>query len=151
MIEQAPAELVAAAPAHPYTLGLLRSFPDLRSVRRALRGIPGTPPDLRNDFPGCPFEPRCEFRFEPCRTAHPVLRQSAARTAAAAHAAAQAAHAAQAGAAADPPVSDWRVACHQHDPRYQPGGPRAGLNGLPVADVMRTETQVGADSGGGDT
>jgi peptide/nickel transport system ATP-binding protein len=131
VIERAPAELVAAAPAHPYTLGLLRSFPDMRTARRALRGIPGTPPDLRNDFPGCPFEPRCEFRFEPCRTAHPTLRPPAGR-------------------AAGPQVSDWRVACHQHDPQYRPGGAPAGLNGRPAADVVRTETQVGAESGGGD-
>jgi peptide/nickel transport system ATP-binding protein len=135
VIERAPAELVAPAPAHPYTLGLLRSFPDLRSVRRELRGVPGIPPDLRNDFPGCPFQPRCEFRFEPCRTAHPVLREPAGRAA----------------AAADPQVSDWRVACHLQDPAFRPDGPPPGLNGAPAADVLRTETQVGAESSGGDT
>lgn len=145
VIEQAPAELVATAPAHPYTLGLLRSFPDMHSARRALRGIPGTPPDLRNDFPCCSFEPHCEFRFQPCRTAHPALREPAARAVAAPQAAAATAR------AEGPQVSDWRVACHQHDPRYQPHGPRAGLNGLPAVDVMRTETQVGAERGGGDT
>jgi peptide/nickel transport system ATP-binding protein len=135
VVERAPAELVAQAPAHPYTLGLLRSFPDMRSVRRELRGVPGIPPDLRNDFPGCPFQPRCEFRFAPCRTAHPVLREPVRR----------------AGAAADPQVSDWRVACHLQDPAYRPGGPPAGLNGAPAPDVVRAETQVGAERSGGDT
>ena len=32
VIERAPSELVARRPAHPYTLGLLRSFPDIRGV-----------------------------------------------------------------------------------------------------------------------
>jgi peptide/nickel transport system ATP-binding protein len=134
VIERAPADLVGQTPAHPYTLGLLRSFPDMRSARRELRGIPGNPPDLRSDFPGCPFEARCEFRFEVCPTAHPVLRPAAGRT-----------------LAVPPAGADWQVACHLHDPQYRPGGPPPGLNGVPATDVVRTETQVGAESGGGDT
>jgi peptide/nickel transport system ATP-binding protein len=54
------------APAHPYTQGLLRSFPSLRGARRALAGIPGTPPDLRDPPPGCPFVPRCGFAQPSC-------------------------------------------------------------------------------------
>jgi len=137
VIERAPAELVGQTPAHPYTLGLLRSFPDMRSARRELRGIPGNPPDLRSDFPGCPFEPRCEFRFEVCPTAHPALGPPAGRTVAV--------------PPAPPGGADWQVACHLHDPQYRPGGPPAGLNGVPAADVVRTETQVGAERSGGDT
>jgi peptide/nickel transport system ATP-binding protein len=45
----------------------------MRSARRELRGVPGNPPDLRDDFPGCPFAPRCDYQFEPCETVHPVL------------------------------------------------------------------------------
>jgi peptide/nickel transport system ATP-binding protein len=134
VIERAPAELVGQTPAHPYTLGLLRSFPDMRSARRELRGIPGNPPDLRSDFAGCPFEPRCEFRFEVCPTAHPVLRPPARRTMAVTSA-----------------TADWQVACHLHDPQYRPGGPPPGLNGVPAANVVKTETQVGAERSGGDT
>jgi peptide/nickel transport system ATP-binding protein len=128
VIERAPAELVGKAPAHPYTLGLLRSFPDMRSTRRELRGVPGNPPDLRNDFPGCPFGPRCEFRFEPCVTAHPALRPPVGRR-----------------ATATAPPADWRVACHLHDPDRAPGGPPAGLNGLPAADVEKADSAVGAN------
>ena len=53
-------------PAHPYTQGLLRSFPSLRGARRELAGIPGSPPDLRDTKPGCPFIPRCAFARESC-------------------------------------------------------------------------------------
>jgi len=38
--------------AHPYTRGLLNSFPSLRGPRRELAGIPGSPPDLRYPPPG---------------------------------------------------------------------------------------------------
>jgi peptide/nickel transport system ATP-binding protein len=53
-------------PAHPYTQGLLRSFPSLRGARRELTGISGSPPDLRDAPPGCPFIPRCGFARPAC-------------------------------------------------------------------------------------
>jgi len=51
---------------HPYTKGLLNSFPSLRGPRRDLAGIPGSPPDLRNLPPGCPFLPRCGYGTAAC-------------------------------------------------------------------------------------
>ena len=74
IVEYAPAEAVAKDPAHPYTQGLLSSFPDLRGDRRELHGIAGSPPDLRDDFTGCPFAPRCPSAFEPCHTTTPELQ-----------------------------------------------------------------------------
>jgi oligopeptide/dipeptide ABC transporter ATP-binding protein len=53
-------------PAHPYTRGLLNSFPSIRGPRRELTGIPGSPPDLRDPAPGCPFVPRCAFAVPAC-------------------------------------------------------------------------------------
>jgi peptide/nickel transport system ATP-binding protein len=52
--------------AHPYTKGLLNSFPSLRGPRRDLAGIPGSPPDLRGLPPGCPFLTRCAYGTEAC-------------------------------------------------------------------------------------
>ena len=73
IVEYAPTELVGRAPAHPYTQGLLGSFPDMLGERRELHGIPGSPPDLRADVAGCPFAPRCRFAFEPCHSTPPPL------------------------------------------------------------------------------
>jgi peptide/nickel transport system ATP-binding protein len=53
-------------PSHPYTKRLLRSFPSLRGPRRDLTGIPGTPPDLLDPPPGCPFLPRCTEGTDAC-------------------------------------------------------------------------------------
>src|SRR6266404_4976786 len=57
---------IKEAPAHPYTQGLLRSFPSLHGSRRELVGIPGSPPDLRAPAPGCPFIPRCGYAVPAC-------------------------------------------------------------------------------------
>jgi peptide/nickel transport system ATP-binding protein len=54
--------------AHPYSRGLLNSFPSLHGVRRDLTGIPGIPPDLRDPPEGCPFVPRCGYSTDVCRT-----------------------------------------------------------------------------------
>src|SRR5690242_8702207 len=61
IVELGSAADLKNAPAHPYTQGLLRSFPSLHGDRRELTGIPGTPPDLRDPPQGCPFIPRCGF------------------------------------------------------------------------------------------
>jgi peptide/nickel transport system ATP-binding protein len=54
-------------PQHPYTRALLDSIPPLGGKRpRRLRSIPGSPPSLLDDLPGCCFAPRCPKRFEKC-------------------------------------------------------------------------------------
>jgi peptide/nickel transport system ATP-binding protein len=61
---------ILASPHHPYTQGLLTSFPSLRGDRQALHGIPGSPPDLAYPPPGCPFAPRCPHActlYDPAR------------------------------------------------------------------------------------
>jgi peptide/nickel transport system ATP-binding protein len=73
LMETAPARRLFAAPRHPYTAGLLASFPSLHGARRVMTGIPGSPPDLRNPPTGCPFHPRCDFAEPQCRRAMPPL------------------------------------------------------------------------------
>ncbi len=66
LMEVATAAEIHHEPAHPYTKRLLRSFPSLRGPRKDLTGIPGTPPDLLDPPPGCPFLPRCTEGTEAC-------------------------------------------------------------------------------------
>jgi peptide/nickel transport system ATP-binding protein len=66
-VEVGTAAQIHREPAHPYTRGLLNSFPRVRGPRVKLRGIPGSPPDLRDLPPGCPFVPRCGFASDACR------------------------------------------------------------------------------------
>ena len=66
LLEVGTAQQLHHAPAHPYTKGLLSSFPSLRGARRDLAGIPGSPPDLHDPPPGCPFLPRCGYGTSAC-------------------------------------------------------------------------------------
>jgi peptide/nickel transport system ATP-binding protein len=73
IVEQAPAATLYRDSLHPYSDGLLHSFPALRGPRRELSGIPGSPPDLRAMPTGCAFHPRCPHAFDPCSTTVPKL------------------------------------------------------------------------------
>ncbi len=66
LLEIGTAQEIHREPAHPYTKGLLNSFPSLRGPRRELAGIPGSPPDLGHPPPGCPFLPRCGYGTSAC-------------------------------------------------------------------------------------
>jgi oligopeptide/dipeptide ABC transporter ATP-binding protein len=66
LVEVGTAEQIHNEPAHPYTRGLLASFPSVHGARKGLAGIPGTPPDLRSLPPGCPFVLRCRYATPPC-------------------------------------------------------------------------------------
>ncbi|GHU93450.1 ABC transporter ATP-binding protein [Clostridia bacterium] len=59
-------------PKHPYTQGLLRSMPRVdEEVYEKLIPIAGTPVDMLNPPPGCPFAPRCEHCMKICMRAFP--------------------------------------------------------------------------------
>jgi peptide/nickel transport system ATP-binding protein len=73
IVEEAPAAALYRDPLHPYSDGLLHSFPALRGPRRELMGIAGSPPDLRALPTGCSFHPRCPKAFDPCAGKVPVL------------------------------------------------------------------------------
>ncbi len=94
IVEQASNRDMYSHPRHPYSYGLLNSFPALRGPLRRMSGIPGSPPDLRAAPPGCAFHPRCPLAIDACHKVLPMLRP----------------------AQAEQPVQ--LVACHLYDPGY---------------------------------
>ncbi|MEU5430499.1 ABC transporter ATP-binding protein [Streptomyces olivoreticuli] len=73
IVETAPVHDLYAAPAHPYTRGLLDSIPRLDRKGQQLYAIKGLPPNLMAIPPGCPFNPRCPRAQDICRTDRPPL------------------------------------------------------------------------------
>ncbi len=94
IVEQASQRDLYQRPCHPYSYGLLHSFPSLHGPRQRMSGISGSPPDLRAVPPGCAFHPRCPLAFEPCDSELPVLRPALAEN------------------------PQQVVACHLYDPRF---------------------------------
>lgn len=68
IVEQGPVNDIFYGPAHPYTAALLEAVPTVIGSEDTLLAIPGSPPDLRNLPPGCPFHPRCTFAIDRCRS-----------------------------------------------------------------------------------
>ena len=69
LVETAPSVPLYAEPRHPYTQGLLESLPRLDSKRgQTLPAIGGLPPNLFAMPAGCPFNPRCKYSTDGCRT-----------------------------------------------------------------------------------
>ena len=73
VMEYGPAAQIFDQPQHPYAWGLLDSMPSVERRLAALVPIEGSPPSLLAPPSGCPFHPRCRYRFEPCPTERPPL------------------------------------------------------------------------------
>jgi len=74
IVETATADELYRYPRHPYTRGLLRSFPPLHGPRREMKGIPGSPPDLQSMPTGCRFHTRCAYAMPECSISVPTLQ-----------------------------------------------------------------------------
>lgn len=72
IVERAPARHLFDAPMHPYTVGLMNSFPSISGEKKKLIGIPGAPPDLISPPSGCKFHPRCGRAMPICSKIAPV-------------------------------------------------------------------------------
>ena len=59
IVEETPSARLFEKPLHPYTVGLMRSFPPLTGPMERMTGIPGSPPDLAKPPTGCRFHVRC--------------------------------------------------------------------------------------------
>jgi peptide/nickel transport system ATP-binding protein len=73
IMEYGPAREIFDQPQHPYAWGLLDSMPSVERRLAALVPIEGSPPSLLAPPSGCPFHPRCRYRFEPCPVERPPL------------------------------------------------------------------------------
>lgn len=82
IVELAGGDDLFEEPLHPYTVGLMNSFPSITGPMQRLEGIPGTPPDLVTPPRGCRFNPRCPHctpeqpvRYQQQTELDPVLRE----------------------------------------------------------------------------
>jgi peptide/nickel transport system ATP-binding protein len=101
IVEKASQRDLYLHPRHPYSYGLLNSFPSLNGPRRKMAGIPGSPPDLRAVPPGCAFHVRCPLAIDVCHEILPSLLPVKGES------------------------SEQLVACHLYDPTYSKEPPTA--------------------------
>lgn len=73
IVEDAAAERLFTAPAHPYTRALIAATPAEAAAVADLAGIPGGIPDLRGAVPACRYADRCDRALGRCRTDRPPL------------------------------------------------------------------------------
>ena len=75
IMEHGKVEDVLVNPKHPYTKGLMQSFPSFTGEKTNLRGIEGNLPDMSELPKGCVFAPRCPFAKEHCFKEIPTLKE----------------------------------------------------------------------------
>ncbi len=73
IVESGSSREIFKEPGHPYTEGLLSSFPSIRGAKKRLETIPGNPPSLINPPTGCKFHPRCKYAKEICKQEEPPV------------------------------------------------------------------------------
>lgn len=73
LVEIGDTSTIMAAPSHPYTQGLLASFPSIHGPKVRLEGIPGNPLNLLEVPEGCFFRDRCAKRVGQCLHTQPTL------------------------------------------------------------------------------
>lgn len=74
LVEKGGVDEIFAEPHMPYTMGLLRSVPNMLTAGKdRLVPLEGRPPSLANLKPGCPFADRCPAAIDLCRTEEPEL------------------------------------------------------------------------------
>jgi peptide/nickel transport system ATP-binding protein len=73
VVEEGDVQTIFKNPQHPYTVGLLKSVPDLRETKSRLYSIPGNVPKPGSVKTGCYFAERCDRAMEKCHTETPEL------------------------------------------------------------------------------
>ncbi|NLF28050.1 MAG: ABC transporter ATP-binding protein [Clostridiales bacterium] len=75
VVEEADVFQIFEHPRHPYTVGLMKSLPDLNEVSERLYNIKGTVPPVYAYPRGCRFSPRCEYGTGQCAERVPELAE----------------------------------------------------------------------------
>jgi len=75
MIELGASTDLITSPKHPYTRGLLKSFPTIFGPKTRLEGIPGNPLNLLEVPNGCYFQSRCTECVDQCISQMPALKR----------------------------------------------------------------------------
>ena len=75
IIESGQTREIINNPQHPYTQGLVNALPQKTLPGHKLQQIPGNMPSLNSIPSGCPFNPRCEYAIDQCRSELPELVQ----------------------------------------------------------------------------
>jgi peptide/nickel transport system ATP-binding protein len=73
LVELADILTIYERPAHPYTIGLIRSVPKFEDRSERFSSIRGSIPSPANLPSGCVFNPRCDFVKDDCRAKVPEL------------------------------------------------------------------------------
>jgi peptide/nickel transport system ATP-binding protein len=73
IVETADRTKIFRNPAHPYTVRLLQSLPDVDKRSQALQTIEGRVPRATEWPSGCRFQPRCHKAFDACPKVDPEL------------------------------------------------------------------------------
>ncbi|MGB0960315.1 MAG: ABC transporter ATP-binding protein [Halocynthiibacter sp.] len=73
IIESGRTREIINDPQHPYTQGLINALPQQTLPGQKLQQIPGNMPSLTAIPQGCPFNPRCQYAVETCRTTRPKI------------------------------------------------------------------------------
>jgi len=77
VMEYGLVEDVLVNPQHPYTQGLMRSFPSFTGEKTNLRGIEGNLPDMSIVPTSCVFSDRCPYADDRCKSEIPKLVEKA--------------------------------------------------------------------------
>jgi peptide/nickel transport system ATP-binding protein len=73
VIEMGLVEYVLRFARHPYTQGMIESFPSLKGERNKLQSIAGSLPDLSKNYENCVFAPRCPKVHQRCLDEKPHI------------------------------------------------------------------------------
>lgn len=72
IVEIAERKTLFKRPAHPYTVGLMQSVPEMGNIeKKRLHPVPGMIPDPFNIPQGCSFHPRCPVKNKPAACTDP--------------------------------------------------------------------------------